>query len=360
MSRIKGAPLPLKALPAVPSVSIAVTCYNYAQFLPDCLDSCLSQTVVPDQIVVVDDGSTDGSWDVISGYAARFANVRGIHQENAGICAGTNAALRACTGDVVLLLDADDLMLPRRVEVVLNALRQPIDDKLPGWVHHSLRRFSDTHSDLGLFSNYAQASLPHGYLAEQVLQVGETTVVTVTSGLAFRREVLAAIGPLDSSRLITQDMQLRLAAALFSPVAWIAEPLSLYRIHGASDTGGGVIASLEKVKTSRERHKNLDTWIRGVLRKRMPEAAAIWTPLDEHPWYQWLLFLEHWWSGSARNRRQLLKILQHHQTRAAPLEQRIYMRSGLWLPKRAFMALTRFMYGASPLKATLRRWLGRA
>lgn len=360
MSRSKGAPLPLNALPAVPSVSIAITCYNYARFLPQCLDSCLSQTVAPDQIVVVDDGSTDGSWEVISGYAARFGNVHGIRQDNAGMCAATNAALLACTGNVVLLLDADDLMLPRRVEVVLSALRQPIDNKLPGWVHHFLRRFSDTHSDLGLFSNYPPASLPHGSLAEQVLRVGETPVVTATSGLAFRREVLRAIGPLDGGRSIAQDAQLRLAASLFSPVAWIAEPLSLYRIHGASDSAGGVTASLERVKASRERHENLDRWIRGVLRKRMPEAAAIWTPLDEQPWYQWLLFLEHWWSGSVRNRRRLRKILRHPQIRAAPLEQRIYMRSSFWLPKRAFMEITRFMYGASPLKATLRRWLGRA
>ena len=360
MSRMKGAQLPLHSLPTIPSVSIAVTCYNYARFLPECLDSCLSQTVPVDQIVVVDDGSSDGSWEVISDYAARFPNVHGIRQDNAGICAATNAALHACTGDVVLLIDADDLMLPRRVEVVIETLRQPIDHRLPGWVHHSLRRFSDNHADLGVFSNYDQASLPHGCLAEQVLQMGETSVVTVTSGLAFRREVLAAIGPLDSGRSITQDMQLRLAAALFSPVAWIAEPLSLYRIHSASDTAGGVVASLERVKASRERHENLDTWIQGVLRKHMPEAAAAWKPLDEQPWYQWLLFLEHWWAGSIRNRRRLGKILRHPQTRAAPIEQRLYMHSSRWLPKPAFMALTRFMYGASPLKATLRRLLGRA
>jgi glycosyltransferase involved in cell wall biosynthesis len=360
MSRIKGAPLPLSALPAVPVVSIAVTCYNYARFLPECLDSCLSQTVAPDQIVVIDDGSIDGSWDIISGYMARCANVHGIRQDNAGICAATNAALRACTGDVVLLIDADDVMLPRRVEAVLDALRQPIDGRLPGWAHHSLRRFSATHADLGLFSNYAEESLPHGYLAEQVMQVGETSVVTVTSGLAFRREILSAIGPLDCGRAIAQDMQLRLAAALFSPVAWIAEPLSLYRIHSASDTSGGVVASLERVKASRERHENLDRWIVGVLRKHMPEAAAAWKPLDEQPWYQWLLFLEQWWSGSIRNRRRLGKVLRHPQTRAAPIERRIYMHSSGWLPRSAFMALTRFMYGASPLKATLRRMLGRA
>lgn len=324
------------------------------------MGSCLAQTLLPDQIVVVDDGSSDDSWKVITDYAARFANVGGIRQENAGVSVATNAALGACTGDVVLLLDADDLMLPRRVEAVIAALRQPIGTGLAGWVHHSLRRFSDSSDDLGVFSNYPRDSPPHGDLAQRVMEVGETPVVTVTSGLAFRREVLAAIGPLARVRSLAQDSQLRLAASLISPVAWIPEPLSLYRIHSEADTAGGVLASLERVMAGREGLEKLDVWIRGVLSKRMPQAAASWPPLGEQPWYQLLLFLEQWWSGSNRNRSRLRKILRHPHTRGASLQHRMYLHGGLWLPRHAFMALTRFLYGASPLKATLRRWVGRA
>ena len=153
-------PMTLEALPPRPSVSVAITCYNYGQFLSACLDSCLNQTVPIDQIVVVDDGSTDASWQVLSGYAGSGSRVQAIHQANAGMCAATNTALRACTGDVVLLLDADDMFAPTRVERVLAALRQPIDGELPGWVHHALRRFSSTHSNLGLFSNYPAMRCP--------------------------------------------------------------------------------------------------------------------------------------------------------------------------------------------------------
>lgn len=352
-------PMTLEALPPRPSVSVAITCYNYGQFLSACLDSCLNQTVPIDQIVVVDDGSTDASWQVLSGYAGSGSRVQAIHQANAGMCAATNTALRACTGDVVLLLDADDMFAPTRVERVLAALRQPIDGELPGWVHHALRRFSSTHSNLGLFSNYPANALPRGYLAERVLRFGETTVVTVTSGLAFRREVLEAIGPIDDDRSTAQDMQLRLAASLLSPVAWIPEPLSLYRIHGAAESAGGVLASLARVRANRERCEKLHAWIQNVLRRRMPEASAIWPTLDGQPWYQWLVFIEQWWSGSSRDRKRLYGVLAHPKTREAPLEQRIYMRSALWLPRSAFVAVTQFMFGASPFKAAVRRLLGR-
>lgn len=351
-------PLPLDELPHRPKVSVAVPSYNYGRFLAECLDSCLAQTVRADEIVVVDDGSTDATWEVLQSYASRFAHVRGIRQNNAGVCAATNAAIAACTGDVVLLLDADDLMAPQRVEMVIEALRTPIDGRLPGWVHHALRRFSDTHPDLGLTPHYAAS--PHGYLAGDVLDKAQSPVATVSSGLAFRRELLAAIGPLDEERVMAQDMQLWLAAALLSPVAWIAQPLARYRMHGVSDSAGGMMSSLPKVRVMRERYERTESWIGQLLQKYRPQATGRRPPLSEQPGFLWLQFLERWWSGGGKDFKLLRKVLRHPQTRAAPLQQRVYLYGSVCLPRPWFMAFSGLIFGASPLKAFVRKCLGRA
>ena len=183
-ARIAIEPLTMTALPPKTRVSVAIICFNYGRFLGECLDSCLAQTVGADEIIVVNDGSTDDSAEVLDGYASRFPIIRAIHQPNAGICAATNAALAACSGDVVLLLDADDTMAPQRIEMVLAALRRPLDGHHPGWVHHLMMRFSDTHSDLGLAPYCPGGKGPEGWLATAALNAASCTAATFLSAAA--------------------------------------------------------------------------------------------------------------------------------------------------------------------------------
>jgi len=360
MSHPAPEPLPLGELPPQARVSIAITCYNYGRFLPECLDACLSQTVPADEIVVIDDGSTDDSWTVAETYMARFPRIKAIRCVNAGMSGAANAAIAACTGDVVLMIDADDVPLAERVEKVLKALREPIDGRLPGWAHHPLKRFSLEQQDLGSIPYYPPEATPHGYLANQVREVVQCPVFTPMSGLAFRRDLLELIGPLDDDRTMAQDMQLSLAGSLFSPVAYIDEALTRYRIHGESDSAGGLMSSLPKVQLIRRRYERLEPWIRQLLNKYRPQAAPPWVPLQDQPSYQWLKFLEGWWSGSGRDLSLLTQVLRHPQTRAAPLQQRLYFYGALCLPKPWFLSFSRMIYGSSPLKAFVRRCLGRA
>lgn len=350
-------PLPLVPLPEQVRVSVVIACYNYQAFLVDCLDSCLAQTRPPDEVVVVDDGSTDGSWDTMQQYAARHPQVRPIRQLNGGVCDATNKALDACTGDVVLLLDADDRMAPTRVQQVLQALRTPIGPHLPGWVHHALQRFSATHANLGATPYYHPSRRPHGYLAERMLASGTSPVATMTSGLAFRRELLDVLLPLDAHRANVQDVQLWMGAPLLSPVAWIDEPLSFYRMHGQSDSFGGMLSSLPKVRLTRERAERFHRWFMARMLTLRPQVAARWRPLQDDPGYQWLQFLERWLAGQGKDRILAWRVLA--QSRQAPLQQRVYLFSGWLLPRPAFLALSRLLFGASPLKVRLRRLVGR-
>lgn len=352
--------LPFPPLPAAPTVSVAITSFNYGRFLVECLDSCQAQTRVPDQIVVVDDGSTDHTPDALATYVARFPglNLCVLRQPNAGMSAATNAAVAACTGDIVLLLDADDLMVSTRVEQVVQALQAPVQGQMPGWVHHRLQRFSDTHADLGSTPLYPEGA-PEGRLGDDLLARGESVVFTPTSGLAFRRALLTAIGPLDTHRGMAQDMQLWLAAPLLSPGAWIPHALSRYRMHGQSDSSGGMLSSLSQVQVMIDRHERLATWLLGQLERHQPQAAHRWRPVTAQGSYQWLKFLERWWSGGGKDYPLLLRLLRHPDARKASLQQRLYLYAGLTLPQSAFRGLSRLLFGASPIKATVRRLLGR-
>lgn len=95
-------------------ISTIIPAYNADRYIAAALDSVLSQTRPPDDIIVVDDGSTDGTPDVLKTYAAR---IRIITQENQGGPRALNVAIAAATGDTLSFLDADDLWLPEKLRV---------------------------------------------------------------------------------------------------------------------------------------------------------------------------------------------------------------------------------------------------
>src|SRR5256885_15520885 len=96
--------------------SIVIDNFNYARFLPAAIDSALAQTLPDTEVVVVDDGSTDDSLDVIACYADR---VRPVLKDNGGQTSAFNAGLLAAHGSVVCFLDADDLLEPRAMEAAV-------------------------------------------------------------------------------------------------------------------------------------------------------------------------------------------------------------------------------------------------
>ena len=95
-----------------PLVSVVIPSYNAAATLPATLDSVLAQTYRNIETIVVDDGSTDATADVLARYAGR---VRAIRQANGGLAAARNAGWAAASGEFIALLDADDLCEPERI-----------------------------------------------------------------------------------------------------------------------------------------------------------------------------------------------------------------------------------------------------
>lgn len=108
-----------------PTVSIIIPNYNHAQFISRALDCALTQSFPPDEVLVVDDASTDNSVEIISGYARAHPSVK-LHRNevNRGIMASVNGALAAARGDYVATLAADDKHLPGFIEKSVRMLEQ--------------------------------------------------------------------------------------------------------------------------------------------------------------------------------------------------------------------------------------------
>lgn len=107
---------------ARPLVSVIIPVYNAGRHLEPCVRSVLDQTYETIEIIVVNDGSTDGSGEILDRLAAEDARVRVVHQENAGIASAQNAGLDIAEGELITFCDNDDLMLPRMLERLVGLL----------------------------------------------------------------------------------------------------------------------------------------------------------------------------------------------------------------------------------------------
>ena len=109
------------------TVSIIIPVYNTEACLPACLDSILSQSFTDFEVLLVDDGSTDGSGAICDAYAARDGRVRVFHQENGGVSSARNAALENAAGAWVCFVDSDDQLCPGGLQALADGISDQVD-----------------------------------------------------------------------------------------------------------------------------------------------------------------------------------------------------------------------------------------
>ena len=105
-------PMELPPLGESPLVSVLMGNYNYGRYIGEALDSVLRQTYSNFEVIVCDDGSTDDSREVVARYCDRDTRIRMVVKENGGLASALNAAYAASRGEIICLLDADDVFLP--------------------------------------------------------------------------------------------------------------------------------------------------------------------------------------------------------------------------------------------------------
>jgi hypothetical protein len=204
-----------------PFVSIVVTCYNYERYVAAAIESALAQRHPRTEVVVVNDGSSDGSLQVIGRYADR---VRVIDKPNGGAISAFNRGFAESRGDIVMFLDADDLMAPEAVAEVVKVWT-PACAK----VQYDLAIIDADGRDLGRrFCSYRP-----GYDAAAVRASFRRTGTyrwPVTAGNAYARSFAASLFPLDIEH--GADGTLNTLAPVYGDVVTIPRTLGSYRLHG--------------------------------------------------------------------------------------------------------------------------------
>ena len=205
----------------VPAVSVIVPLYQSRDYVAAALDSVLAQTFDDLEVIVVDDGSTDGGGEIVEEYAAREPRVRYMRQENAGPAAARNTGIAAARGSAVAFVDSDDLWLPEKLARQLPLLREDTVVHSDAFVLRNGGPVGEERIGARFESGDA-----FGYLLR------ETPTAPLLTTLV-RRELLLAHGCFDESLVGPEDydLWLRLAAAGVR-FEHVPEPLAVYRVRG--------------------------------------------------------------------------------------------------------------------------------
>lgn len=225
-------------------VSIVIDNYNYARFLPAAIESALTQTYEHVEVVVVDDGSTDGSRETVAGYGSHVVT---ISKDNGGQASALNAGFAACTGEVVIFLDSDDALYPTAAADVVAAMG-------PGTakVHGVLDEIDAEGWPFGSTNPANTATLAEGDVLPSLLTQARY-VCPVMSGNAFPRRVLERIMPIPEAAFPSAaDGYLVALAGLHGPVAVTGRPMGAYRRHGGNTWGAPPSGDSLSKQTSRE------------------------------------------------------------------------------------------------------------
>lgn len=234
-----------------PTVTALVPVWNGVAFLGEALESILAQGPVVDEIVVIDDGSTDGSGDLARGFGSR---VRCVRRDHSGLAATRNAAVREAQGDLVAFLDADDLWPRGRLATLLAGLdANPGCDIVQGRLQRMVRDERTQRWDL----------------------VNESWRAPNVATALIRRAAFARVGPFDEHVAGADDVDWLLRAKECGVREANVDAVTLlYRRHGGNMTND----------VAADQSRLLRVLGRAVARRRVAAAGPQATPAsDDEP-----------------------------------------------------------------------------
>ncbi len=217
--------------PGPPLVSVIINNYNYSRFLSFAIDSALTQSYPHVEVLVVDDGSTDDSRQVIGRYGER---VTAILKQNGGQASAMNEGFARSIGNVVLFLDADDALRP---DIVARLVQTFCDSPVLGKAHFRLAVIDAAGDATGELKPPPHISMLDGDLRRHYLTFPDDVWRLPTTGNAFPRWALDQMMPIPIEHYsrTAADTYLTHVASLYGPVKFIDEVGGYYRIHGANN-----------------------------------------------------------------------------------------------------------------------------
>jgi glycosyltransferase involved in cell wall biosynthesis len=249
-------------MPDSPKLAVVISCYNYESFVERAIRSVLDQGRHDCEVVVVDDGSTDGSWEAIG-----RSGVTAFKIDNSGQRAACLLGLDRTRAPFVLFLDADDELKP-------GALGTIIDQLDPGVakLQFALTRIDADGKMISGALSPLEAFRSRDVLARQVLRSG-VYKTPPTSGNVFRRDVCELLREADYDRAV--DGVILFAAPLLGDVLSISEELGCYRIHGRNDSGLGRLPDACSLQRDINRFLARMEHLRAIIRRLNPDLELV-------------------------------------------------------------------------------------
>lgn len=255
-----------------PLVTVVIPCYNHARYVGEAVESALAQAHAPVEVVVVDDGSTDGSADVAARYAERDGRVRVVRQANAGLSAARNAGLAASRGTYVAFLDADDRLLPGAVAAGLACFASHPESAFVAGAF----RWIDGEGRVG---STVAAPVIEGDPYHAMLR---RNYVWMHAAALFRRARLAEAGGYDTRLSAAEDYDLYLRMLQKHPAHLHPAVVAEYRRHGENMSGNPVRMARATLHALRLQwpHARKDP----AARRAYEDGVAFWTTAYGKGW----------------------------------------------------------------------------
>ena len=204
-----------------PQISVIIPVFNAEKYILDTIRSVMNQTICEIEIIVINDGSTDGSGKLINSLAENDNRILTIHQSNLGVSASRNEGRKVSRGKFLAFLDADDLWLPNNLELKLEKMNR--------------EGFGLVHSDgqiIDEFGNLKEEVLAgeEGNLLEGLL-LWKKTQIPSPSSILIRREVIDKVGDFDEKLSTSADQDFYFRVASQYQIGRVDRITWYYRIH---------------------------------------------------------------------------------------------------------------------------------
>jgi glycosyltransferase involved in cell wall biosynthesis len=245
-----------------PLVSVIVPSYNHAHYISHTLSSVINQTYKDLEIIVIDDGSSDNSYQIIS--QQTDCRIKLVRQENQGAHAAINLGISMAEGEYISILNSDDLYAPKRIEILIDAAKKSIEPALFTSYIDVIDSNGVTLGTKKAFNNmlpYVIESPEKTFLStsDPLKNILMFNYVSTTSNFFFHRDIYESVGNFLNLRYV-HDWDYLLRVVQNYPISIVEEPLLKYRIHASN--------------TIRENQSRMILEICWILAKHYPNILA--------------------------------------------------------------------------------------
>ena len=274
-------PIKLSPLPNDPLVSVLIANYNYARYIGETLESVLSQTYSNWEAIICDDGSKDNSCEVIQAYVQKDSRIKLIPQQNGGVASALNTTYRNSRGEIVCVLDADDVWMPDKLQKVVEAFQLNPEG---GFVIHDVFQI-DGQGNL-IKPTPMIKKLASGWVASSVLaNGGRIENIPPASALCIRREVANLIFPMNEAFTRNADSLIFRLAPFVTEIVPVTEVLSKFRLHGTNLTSFTSFTAdilLRELETAKRIHQEQEQFLRKIYGVEVAESL---TGVEANAWH---------------------------------------------------------------------------